>query len=163
MLRKLLIAGIFLLFAGCSCKTTNFLAPDRTYSEALRYTQQGDIAISLENKALIIATYLNPIKKSTKGDEEFFVRVYIDNDIDDPKRSGLFHPGYTLTLNGKKPLAIKAVDKNSELAKSMPAVLPWYKLYVVRFAHTEATTLRLEFANAKYGKVVLTYPNFLLD
>lgn len=163
MLKKLLLAAAFLLLAGCSCKNTNFFAPDKYYAEALRYTQKGDIAISLENKALIIATYLNPLKKRTQGDEEFFVRVYIDNDFDDPKKSGLFHPGYTLTLNGQKPSAIEEVDKESELAKSMPAVLPWYKLYRVRFPHTEAKTLRLEFANAKYGKVVLSYPNFLLD
>ncbi|WP_201333857.1 hypothetical protein [Nitratiruptor sp. YY09-18] len=161
---KRVIAAIACIgvLGGCSVKHPTLLSPDKPYAEALRYTQKGEIDISLENKALIIATYLNPIEKS-KGQEKFFVRVYIDNDFEDEKKAGLFHPGYELRLNGQKPLKIKQIDTDSELAKQMPAIEPWYRLYVVTFKHTESPRLDLSFKNPAYGGVDLIFPNYLLD
>lgn len=151
------------LFAGCAHKNEiKIFAEDKPYVEALRYTKKGSIAISLENKAQIIATYLNPLEH--KNDKEyFFVRVYIDNDFEEAKKAGLFHPGYTLTLNGQKPLQIKELSHDSLLAKSMPLVEPWYRLYLVVFPKTHTKKLTLTFSNKAYGSVSLEFEAYQKD
>ena len=155
---KKLLVGLVALFllGGCAKKELKIFSVDKPYAEALRWSKKGDIAISLENKALIIATYLNPLQK--RWDKEyFFVRVYIDNDFDDPKKAGLFHPGYHIRLNGHEPLSIEELDFESELAKSMPFVQKWYHIYLVTFPKVEDKELRLIFGHEDYGDVVLTF------
>jgi len=156
-MKKILVGLVaLLLLGGCAKKELKIFSVDKPYAEALRWTKKGDIAISLENKALIIATYLNPLRK--KWDKEyFFVRVYIDNDFDDPKKAGLYHPGYYLKLNDSEPLEIKELDFESELAKTMPFVQKWYHIYLVTFEKTENKELKLRFGNKDYGEVVLLF------
>ncbi len=158
-MRKLFLAvavGIIFL-SGCAKKEElKIFSVDRPYAEALRWSKKGDIAISLENKALLIATYLNPIQKK-RDKEYFFVRVYIDNDFEEPKKAGLFHPGYFLKLNDQKPLEIKELDFESELAKRMPFVQKWYHIYLVTFPKTQSKELRLIFGNSAYGTTTLPF------
>ncbi len=156
-MKKTLLFVLLLLMAGCAQKEElHVFSIDKPYVAALRHTQKGDISISLENKALIIATYLDPLQKR-EDKEYFFVRVYIDNDFDDPKRAGLFHPGYELRLDGKKPLEIKELDKDDPLVKSMPLCEPWYHFYLVTFPKTESNSLTLTFSNKDYGSVQLHF------
>ena len=159
-----LIVLVAVFFLGCSQKeeVVNLLKKDRVYTEALRNTQKGDILLSLENKAQIIATYLNEFNDSYE-DETFFVRVYIDNDFDDENRSGLFHPGYTLALNSQKPLEIKILDKENLLVKTLPFTQPWYHYYLVKFKRVEEDMLNLRFANENYGETILTFEKSGLD
>ncbi len=147
------------LFFGCSAKELRIFSPDKPYIEALRYTASADIAVSLENKAMIIATYLDPLEKKYRDGEYFFVRVYINDDFEDQNRSGLYHPGYSLTLNKKKPLWIKGLDFDDPLVKRMPFVQKWYKIYLVKFPKIEKKKLQLIFAHEAYGKVVLNFQN----
>jgi len=156
-MKRVLIACVALfLLGGCAQKELRIFDEDRPYAQALRWTKKGDIAISLENKALIIATYLNPLQK--RWDREyFFVRVYIDNDFDDPKKAGLYHPGYYLRLGNHDPEKIEEVDFESLLAKRMPFVQKWYRLYLVTFAPQQKRELSLIFGNKDYGEVVLTF------
>ena len=151
----LFLAGFLLV--GCAHKEElRIFSVDKSYVEALRYTKKADLAISLENKALLIATYLNPLGKCSKDKECFFVRVYIDNDFDDPQKAGLFHPGYTLTLNGHKPLTIKELDKETLLVKQMPLCEPWYHFYLVTFPKVQPP-LQLTFSHPTYGSVTLPF------
>ena len=161
MLRTLLLA-LTLLFVGCSTKVSepSVLKPDRYYLNALRYTQKGDLALSLENRALIIATYLNPIEKKYQDGEWFFIRVYIDNDFSDDKKAGLFHPGYSLTLSGKKPLEVKQLTVDDLLVKKMPFTQKWYRYYLVKFPKVADKNLILTFANPQVGQIHLTFPNY---
>ncbi len=150
------------LFAGCAHKDIKIFAEDKPYVEALRYTKRGVIAISLENKAQIIATYLNPLEH--KNDKEyFFVRVYIDNDFQEANKAGLYHPGFTLTLNGKKPAQIKELSQDSLLAKRMPLVESWYRLYLVAFPKSEAKKLSLVFSHKEYGAARLAFEVYQED
>ncbi len=159
-MKRLVLAALALwLLAGCSSKEIQIFAKDKPYIEALRYTKKGDIVLSLENKATIIATYLNPLQKR-KDKEYFFVRVFIDNDFEEPKKSGLFNPDYSLTLNGCKPLRIQKLSFDSELAKKMPFVQRWYKLYLVTFPKTQSDTLRLTFKNRNYPAAVVTFQRY---
>ena len=158
----LLAAALLLIFGGCSEKqvsTPSVLSPDKRYMEALRHTQKGDIAISLENKAQIIATYLNPIDKKYRGGEFFFVRVYIDNDFEDENRSGLYNPYYSLTLDGAAPQKIESVAHDEAAAMDMPFVQKWYKLYVVEFPKSDAGQLRLTFSHRDFGAAELVFQN----
>ncbi len=159
-MRKIWILLFLLLpfLAGCAHKEElRVFSVDKSYVEALRYTKKGDIAISLENKALIIATYLNPLHRCDKDKECFFVRVYIDNDFDDPKKAGLFHPGYSLRLNGHKPLALKELDKENLLVKQMPLCEPWYHFYLVTFPVIKKSKLTLIFSHKAYGSTALVF------
>ncbi len=151
-----------LLFAGCSSKDLKVFAEDKPYVEAMRYTKKGDILLSLEDRAMIIATYLNPLKKQDDK-EYFFIRVYIDNDYEDEKRAGLFNPHYSLSLNGKKPLKITKLSFDSDIVKSMPFVEPWYHLYLVTFPKVKEKELKLIFQNDRAGKVLLTFANSQAD
>ncbi|MRJ02482.1 MAG: hypothetical protein C6I05_03440 [Epsilonproteobacteria bacterium] len=147
---------------GCGKKVErpNVLRPDPVYVEAMRHTEKGDIAISLENKALIIATHLNPMdREKYRGRERFFIRVYIDNDFDDENRSGLFHPGFSLTLNGHPPTRIEKIDYDAPLAKKMPFTQKWYHLYLVTFPESQEEKLILTLSHPDYGSARLTFPN----
>ena len=55
------LAALF-LFTGCGYKNGfAFFSKDKPYEKAISYTKKGEIVVSMENKAFIIATYLNPI------------------------------------------------------------------------------------------------------
>lgn len=158
---KKILAGLIavLLLVGCSSKDLKVFAEDKPYVEAMRYTKKGDILLSLEDKAMIIATYLNPLQN--RSDKEyFFVRVYIDNDYEDEKKAGLFNPHYSLKLNGKKPLKIVKLSFDSEFAKTMPFVEPWYHLYIVTFPKIKDKHLKLTFQNDAAGQVSLAFVNY---
>ena len=161
---KKIIFGLLvaILLIGCSSKELHIFAEDKPYVEAMRYTKKGDILLSLENRALIIATYLNPLQKK-RDKEYFFVRVYIDNDFEDENRSGLFNPNYSLTLNDQKPLKIIKVSRDSNLAKKMPFIEPWYHLYVVTFKKSTQKQLKLIFQNDVAGKALLVFQNYQAD
>lgn len=151
-----LIAVIFIL-SGCGQKNGfSFFNKDRPYEKAMSWTKEGNIIVSMENKAFIIATYLNPIYKDYNDGDYFFVRVYINNDFEEENRSGLFNPKYHIYLNGKKPLKIKRLNEDDILAKEMPMVKKWYKMYLVKFPKT-GESKKLIFKSDDYGQTVLTF------
>ncbi len=150
------LVAIFLL-SGCGEKNGfAFFGKDRPYENAISYTKEGDIVASMENKALIIATYLNPIYKDYKDGDYFFVRVYIANDFEDEEKEGLFNPKYHLLLNGKKPLKIKKLNRDTLLAKEMPLTKPWYKIYLVKFPKVKGDK-KLIFKSDDYGQTLLNF------
>jgi hypothetical protein len=158
------MVGMVFLASGCGAKkaedmTPSVLRPDYRYMEALRYTKKGDISVSLENRAQIIATYLNPLAKKDQKEHHFFVRVYIENDFDEENRSGLFHPFYTLTLNGAEPKKIEKISYGEAVQMSMPFVKRWYRLYRVTFDPITSRRLSLRFAHRHDGEVVLDFEN----
>lgn len=151
-----LIAAIFIL-TGCGEKNGfSFFNKDKPYEKAMSYTKEGDIVVSMENKAFIIATYLNPIYKQYNDGDYFFVRIYINNDFEDENRSGLFNPTYHLYLNGKKPIKIKRLNENDLLAKEMPMEKAWYKIYLVKFSKASEVK-KLIFKSDNYGQTVLSF------
>ena len=156
-MRKIFIFTLFLLFfTGCAQKSGfAFFNKDKPYEKAISYTKKGEIVVSMENKAFIIATYLNPIKNYTDG-EYFFVRVYIANDFSDEEKSGLYNPKYHIYLNEKAPIEIKKLSMEDMLSKEMPMVKPWYKLYVVKFPKIEGKK-RLIFKSDDYGQTELIF------
>ncbi len=146
-----------LSFSGCGQKSGfSFFSEDRPYERAIGYTKKGEIIVSMENKAFLIATYLNPIYEKYNDGEYFFVRVYIDNDFSKENMSGLHNPKYHLLLNGNEPLEIKRLSMEDPLVKEMPMVKPWYKIYLVKFPK-ESKKLNLVLKSDDYGQTTLTF------
>ncbi len=159
-MRKVYTTILFLamvLLSGCGPKELpSIISADKQYTESLRYTQKCSFDISLEEKALFIVTYLNPIEHK-KDKEYFFVRTFIDNDFEDDTKAGLHHPGVTITLNGQKPLQIKELSKEDKLVKSMPFTQEWYRYYLVTFPKSKSKELKLTITFAPYGKKELRF------
>ena len=142
--------SIFIL-TGCSFKTA-FLKPDIVEQKTLAWTQKGEIYNSLEVKASMIATYLNPLDKNYKDGEYFLINIYIDNDYEDPKKYGLNNKDYILILNGLNYVYKKELNKDSKLAKMMPFFdSNWGHLYLVKFPKQNSKVLKLVLVNENYG------------
>ncbi|WP_187648360.1 hypothetical protein [Nitrosophilus labii] len=145
------------LFNGCGYKNGfAFFSKDKPYEKAISYTKKGEIVVSMENKAFIIATYLNPIYKRYEDGDYFFVRVYISNDFEDDKKNGLLNPKYHLLLNDQEPTMIKELSREDILTKEMPMVKPWYKIYLVKFPK-DSGVKKLHFKSDDYGQTVLIF------
>ncbi|WP_201334217.1 MULTISPECIES: hypothetical protein [unclassified Nitratiruptor] len=143
-------------FVGCHNALPSIISKDTKYTEALRYTKKTTFDISLEEKALFIATYLNPLEK--KGDGEyFFIRTFIDNDFEDAAKAGLHHPGVQITLNGEAPVQIRELKNEDILVKQMPFTQQWYRYYLVRFPKQKQSQLKLTIAFDGYGEKVLLF------
>ncbi len=85
---------------------------------------------------------------NVEGGEYFFVGVFISN-----SKSHRFNKkGYSLTLEGKKPISIKKLDKDDPLRYEMPMVDNWSTYYKVKFPATDKKEFKLIFENDRFGK-----------
>ncbi len=147
-----------LLLTGCSQKS-GFFAPDRLEQKALTLTQKGEIYNSLEIKASLVATYLNPLLKeyADKDRVHFLVSVFIDNDYSDKKRAGLYNPHYRLSLDNQAPEAIKALKFDDPLVKIAPVKNAWSKYYLVTFKRPSDSKMQMLFKSERYGACTLNF------
>ena len=166
MYKKILVLSSVLLFSACSIKENSNLAQlfkkDDIYHISLMNTKKAQLIASLETKALLTATYLNPVfdyiecKESCTASpnaEYFFVGVYITDSEDHEFNS----KGYLLKLNGKKPLGVQKLEKDDPLRYQMPMINNWSTYYKVKFPKVEGNDLNLTFENDRFGKDTLTY------
>jgi hypothetical protein len=169
-----LLLTFFLMF-GCSVKKdtcgvredSNFaqlFTKDEIYDKSLKNTHKAQLMASFETKALLTATYLNPVfahrncqkrfKNQMEDGEYFFVGVFITNS---EKESKFNEKGYRLTLNGQRPIEIKKLDDDDPLRYEMPMMNNWSTYYKVKFPKVEAKELQLIFENDRFGKDILRY------
>jgi hypothetical protein len=166
MYKKILLLSSVLLFSACSIKENSNLAQlfkkDDIYHISLMNTKKAQLIASLETKALLTATYLNPVFNyieckdtciSNLNEEYFFIGVYIT----DSEEHEFNTRGYQLKLNGKKPLGIQKLDKDDPLRYQMPMINNWSTYYKVKFSKVEGNELELTFENDRFGKDTLTY------
>ena len=159
------LASLF-FFNGCTIKENSSLEQlfkkDDIYHISLVNTQKAQLIASLETKALLTATYLNPVYTSDNcknfcmsvvGAEYFFVGVFIT----DSDKNEFNSRGYLLTLNGQKPLKITELDKNDPLRYEMPMMNNWSTYYKVKFPMVQGKKLELTFENDRFGKDILNY------
>ena len=132
MYKKVLLLASVLVVLGCSQKKDKcgiedksdfeqLFTKDELYHKALINTQKAQLIASFETKALLTATYLNPVfqnrpckkhfKNELKDGEYFFVGVYIPNS----EKNEFNTKGYSLTLDGEKPIEVKKLDKDDPL------------------------------------------------
>lgn len=138
---KIILLTFALIIAGCSSKNEgmlSYLNIDEQTEKALNYTKSAQIVNSLELRAKITATYLNPLYPDKyKDGEYFFVGVYIPGDYGKPKPEDVNRTDYRLVLKSKdgnsSALSAEIVDKKSHFFKSMPHTDNWSRYYVVGF------------------------------
>jgi len=158
---KVLTILFLALILGTGCSTKNGLfAPDVMQEQALSVTRKAEIYNSLEIKASLVATYLNPLDKAYASDKRvhFLVSVFIDDDYSERNKQGLFNPDYSLTLNGQKPISIKPLKRDDDLLKIAPIKNVWAHYYLVTFPKPKADTMKMLFKSRRYGSSVLTLP-----
>ena len=159
------LAPLFLAAAAAStlfvtgCGRPAFLVFDRNsaYQEALGFTREGEVRNYFETKALVTATYMNPLDgERFKDGEFFFVGLYIDDDFEGEK-GGLNNPFFRLTLNGEIPLEYYEVEEEDPMLKTMPLVNRWSRYYVVRFPETAEGALTLTLVHESTASVSLPF------
>lgn len=159
MRSRVAVAMLFvsLLFSGCGMSAFHIFKRDRMYEHSIAHTKKGQIVAELQTKAIITATYLNRVDSAKyKGDEYFFVGIYICDDFEQKEKRGLKNPFYALRLGGAAPLEVTELSHDDELTKSMPLVSRWYNYYLVRFPAQERELL-LTFESDRFGKAQLKF------
>ena len=174
MYKNILFLTTALLVIGCTPKQEGcnvrdksdfeqLFTRDEIYHNSLVNTQKAQLMASFETKALLTATYLNPVfekrkcKKRFKNEmsdaEYFFVGVYITNS----EKHEFNKKGYSLTLDGLPPIEVKELDKDDPLRYEMPMVDNWSHYYKVKFKKTMKNEFTLIFENDRFGRDVLHY------
>lgn len=174
MVKHILLLSSALFLLGCSAKKEEcdirdksdfgqLFTKDEVYHTSLVNTQKAQLIASFETKALLTATYLNPVfserncrKRFNNGmsdAEYFFVGVYIA----DSEKNEFNTKGYSLTLNGLQPIEIIELEKNDPLRYEMPMVDNWSTYYKVKFKKTLKKDFTLIFENDRFGKDLLNY------
>ena len=158
-MKILIIVFITLLSLGGCASKSGFFAPDVLEEKALVFTKKAQIYNSMEMKASLVATYLNPLLKRYKSDAEahFLISVFIDNDFQDSEKQGLFNPDYMIALNGQNPTSIKPLDKDDALLKIAPVKNVWSHYYLVTFPKPATDTMELVFKSRRYGASSLVF------
>jgi hypothetical protein len=176
MTRKAILFATFGFFGAVFCGCTPSVPNDATSAlkmfskdkQALKYTKSAQIINSFETKAKITATYLSKLDTAKYGsDERFVVGIYIVNDDDEAKKSGLNNKNFTLTMNveGKKLEAkvIGELKNEDELVRRIPHSDNWSRYYIVSFPTQKAQTLTLQYSHAQFGEATLNFSKFGLD
>jgi len=174
MYKKTALFLFSLLLLGCASKQdecglkehsdfAQLFTKDEIYDISLKNTHKAQLMASFETKALLTATYLNPVfsrrnckkrfKDEMKDGEYFFVGVFITNS----KSSKFNTKGYQLRLNGRIPLETKLLDKDDPLLYEMPMMNNWSTYYKVKFPIVSDNKLQLIFENDRFGKDILNY------
>lgn len=175
-MKKILLTSAMLIFSGCTMMDNpnikQLLTKDEIYHTALIHTHKAQLIASLETKALLTATYLNPVSDknpdsrifdfNTEDGEYFFVGIYIS----DSKEHKFNTKGYRLTLNNQEPIEVKELHKNDPLKYEMPMVDNWSTYYRVKFKKNNHNEQKLIFESERFGQDVILYekePKGFLD
>lgn len=161
MFKQILIGlTIVGLFSGCVQKNAfSVFGGDSSYQKGIDYTQVGDIVHSFETKAIINATYLNPVEPKVYNNkyQNFLIGIYISDDNENREERYINNQAYSLTLNDKAYESIEELDKKSELYNHLPLKNSYAKYYVVKFKKTEELKLILQYKHTSFGKVDLNF------
>ena len=150
------LALLITLLTGCTSKEEKALLKvydkNKIYHKQLIKTEKIQLKVDHITKVLLTATYITePSKKKT--DEVFIVGIYIEeSDV-----QSFMKEGFSLTLNGKKPKSIKALDENSKQLKGISFVSAWSQFYRVHFPHTSKKSFSLVIKSDLYGKGTLSF------
>jgi hypothetical protein len=168
--------GLFgVVFCGCTSSVPNdatsalkMFNKDIFYDKALKYTKSAQIINSFETKAKISATYLSKLEPVNYGSgEQFLVGIYIVNDDDDAKKSGLNNKNFSLAMSaGDQKIEAKIVKElknEDELVRRIPHSDNWSRYYIVSFPTEKAQTLTLQYSHAQFGEATLNFSKFGLD
>lgn len=161
MKRTAYLGLIAFVFAGCTNNSAlELFKKDELFEKALIYTKKGDVINSLETKAIVNATYLNPVDDEfkSKTKESFIVGIYIvDDEIKEDKKY-IKNPSYKITLNDKNATDINEINSTHKMYSHIPVKNTWAKYYCINFDKNEsAKILKLKYSHKTFGNVVLKF------
>jgi len=174
MYRRIILLLILLLLSGClksemdNSKLSKLTKRNDIYYMALLNTKKAQIIASFETKALLIATYLNPIFRDknrcsicfdTSNGEYFLVGLFING----ARESKFNKSGYSIALNGVAPEDLKEVDRDDPLLKEMPMVNNWSSYYIAKFPKQRGDILKLIFKSDIFGEDILEFKKSLKE
>lgn len=163
MKRNLIIISILfsVIFAGCGKSAYNIFTHDENYYKTLENSSKGEIRDNFVTRAILSATYLNPIYPEYKDSEAFLVGVYIPKDFKEKEKQGLHNPFYKLTLSQENYYKIKEVEQDAEILKKSPLVDRWSLYYIIEFNKQNTEKLFLKFEDSEINQnLILTFETF---
>ena len=151
---------LILFLIGCSSKPPlGALEKNMVHNLSLANTKKGEIVNPSKTRAIVIATYLNPVKADliNSNEETFLVGVHVDKEFATDKKE-VNNPLYKISLNDTGELLnIKKLKKESVYVKMVSIASRWHDYYLVTFAKREEKELKLTFENGQYKKVELSF------
>lgn len=130
MKRAITLISTLMLLSGCADKNT---IDEPIKNEILAYTQKSEI-IKDKYRALIIATYINPVKKTKDNDESFILSI-------NPKNAEILAD--SISINSDKNIKISQIDENDKNLENIGFNLPWSRHYIVRSQKKDSDKLEL--------------------
>lgn len=160
-MKSIILFATIVLFTGCA--TNNGLSifhKDTLFENALVYTKKADIINSFETKAILNATYLNPIAKefATADKENFIIGIYITEDEKNEQNKYINNPNFKLTLNSRVAKNIVELNTTHTMYAHVPLKNPWAKYYCLSFdANKSDTQLKLTYSHQTFGNTTLNF------
>lgn len=155
------IAFIGFGLVGCSQNLGfELFKKDHLFEQALLNTKKADLINSFETKAIINATYLDPIDEilQKNSTEDFIIGVYITEDEKAENKRYLNNPNYKLTLNDTNATQIKELNSTNKFYDHIPLKNPWAKYYTVSFAKNDkAKKLNLKYTHKTLGNASVIF------
>lgn len=144
-----------LMLAGCQSQQTLF-KDDSSHIQTVENTRKGELVSSQTTKALLLATYLNPLKPEKYHTQEyFFIDLFL---ADSPQKPDLKHSGYTITLQESGgALNVRPLKKDDPLLQQMAIINRWGHHYVTSFPSSDSELLTLVLDSEEYGKTELVF------
>ncbi len=157
------IAPLILIafLGGCANHSAlELFKKDELFEKALIVTKKTDIISSFETKAIINATYLNPVDSSFKNKdfEVFLIGVYITEDNKSDSVAFLKNPSFKLTMNDKEAIDVQELTSNHKMYAHIPLKNSWAKYYEVKFPRdAKETMLILKYQHETFGNAILGF------
>lgn len=149
-MKKLLffIISSMILFNGCALKQA--FKKDPLYEKTLKYTRRGQIVNSLETKALIDVVELNSLYHKKFQKPTFLIGIY------NGQHNALENKGFSIFLNGNKPLKISKTIPGFIPYKNYPFYNNWMTYYLVTFPKT-SKPYYIVYKNIYWGKAEFNF------
>ncbi len=147
---------IILLFLGCNAKhKIGYFDNKKNQQQAIIHTKKAQFSIN-QDRFLLSATYLNPIKSlHVKNSENFLVSIYSSNSKDDNIITRAL-------LNGDGNIHWQKLDTNDSLSALSPISSKWSKFYLLKAPIQSEEKLKLTLEIRKTKPVVLNFEKSLL-
>ena len=132
------------LLVGCTNKEA---VHEPLQNELLSYTQKFE-KVNRSDRYLAIATYINPVLKSSDLKERFILSSYpVEESIEMS----------SLKVNGDANLSVRELDYDDELLKLANINLPWSKHYEIISPEKKADYLTITYETSKNTKANLKF------
>ena len=152
MLKKCYLLILIFGLIGCSSKVEKDFMKEWNSNLAsyqnLQKTQKLQFYEENLTKMMMSVTYLESINEEKNNNEKFIINILTEEET---PFDGL-NLKYYFSLNGKKAIRSKKIDKEEIILKNISFLTPWGSYYLIEFQGTTSKKLLLSFNAKRYGK-----------